>query len=76
MRMLKIRNAILLIGSALLLGGTLLCTVADRAGIAFPDWMAVNAKHSNLEGRNYTKLPDLSVETAFRESFKMNSKAM
>ena len=37
MRMLKIRNAILLIGSALLLGGTLLCTVADRAGIAFPE---------------------------------------
>lgn len=70
MRMLKIRNAILLIGSALLLGGTLLCTVADRAGIVFPEWMAVNAKHSNLEGRNYTKLPDLSVEATFSGKFQ------
>ena len=70
MRMLKIRNAILLIGSALLLGGTLLCTVADRAGIAFPDWMAINAKHSNLEGRSYTKLPDLSVEATFTGEFQ------
>ena len=70
MRMLKIRNAILLIGSALLLGGTLLCTVADRAGISFPDWMAVNAKHSNLEGRNYTKLPNASIDAVMSGKFQ------
>lgn len=70
MRMLKIRNAILLIGSALLLGGTLLCTVADRAGISFPDWMAVNATHSNLEGRNYTKLPNASIDAVMSGKFQ------
>lgn len=68
--MLKIRNAVLLFGSALLLCGTLFCTVADRIGFDFPDWMSVNAKHSNLEGRNYTKFPKATVDTVMSGKFQ------
>lgn len=68
--MLKIRNAVLLFGSAVLLCGTLFCTVADRIGFDFPDWMSVNAKHSNLEGRNYTKFPKATVDTAMSGKFQ------
>lgn len=68
--MLKIRNAVLLLGSAVLLCGTLFCTVADRIGFDFPDWMSVNAKHSNLEGRNYTKFPKATVDTAMSGKFQ------
>ena len=68
--MLKIRNAVLLFGSAVLLCGTLFCTVADRIGFDFPDWMSVNAKHSNLEGRNYTKFPKATVDAALSGKFQ------
>lgn len=68
--MLKIRNAVLLLGSAVLLCGTLFCTVADRIGFDFPDWMSVNAKHSNLEGCNYMKFPKATVDAALSGKFQ------
>lgn len=68
--MLNVRNTILLLGSAVLMCGTLFCTVADRSGLDFPDWMAVNPKHSNLEGRNYTKAPSLSVDSVVSGEFQ------
>ncbi|MBR3182464.1 MAG: hypothetical protein IKF56_07505 [Eggerthellaceae bacterium] len=59
----KATNMTLVVIIALFLCGTLGLKVASGLGAPLPEWMAVGQKHSYLEGRDYEKRPNLTIES-------------
>ena len=64
------RNIIFTGLCSVLLCGTVFCTVADRLGVDFPDWLKVNAKSSLLEGRKYQTLPKVNKDSLMDGKFQ------
>ena len=64
------RNIIFTSVCSVLLCGTVFCTVADRLGADFPDWMKVNPKSSLLEGRKYQTLPKVNKDSLMDGKFQ------
>ena len=70
MRISKAANIALIVLAGIALCATLLTIGAMKLGVEFPEWTGIGVAKSQIEGRKYTDMPELSAESVSEGEFQ------